>query len=647
MTMPKIVANKNIPKQTYEQEVITFFRGVDLTNQPANVEKNRSCNGLNMIRDVPGKVRKRMGYEKLRQYEGRINGLYLFDGETLVHAGTKLFADDWDPEAAPREIASGLADEKSYASQLNGKLWFQDGNALYVYGKFEDGEEKEFKPARDVAYVPTVTISRPPKGGGSSYNPVNMLSEARKESFLGTEADTEYVLSFSPLTEAAVKVEVMNEDGEFVEKVEDTDFSVNRETGTVTFTTAPGESPVTGEDNVIIEYSVANETYKSKVDGCTFSICYGVAGASDRLFISGNKEYPNLDFFSQYNDPTYFGDLWYGTIGQTHSPIVGYSIVRQNLATHKNGEDNERNIYLRYGSLDEDGDPQFTLEGIIQGEGAVSAHTFGFIDEPMFLTKRGVCATTPYTYNSERYVQNRSFFLNGALLKEDLSKAHACCFNDFYMLAVSGKVYILDGLVRSTESSTRSDYQLEGYLWDNVPARIIENIDGRLFLGTDDGFVYRFFDDEESPKSYCDKAERVTNEDGQEDIVGLPIAARWDFDFSGDLFYRKKRIKYFAVQMAPRAQASCDIYVLKDDEWKKYLDSNTVRSAVLDFNNIDFDNFTFNTDSFPVTVGKKIKVKKFDSVRFSLRNEADFESFGFYQIALEYITGTYYKGGRR
>ena len=33
------------------------FLGVDYTNSPANVDKSRSPNGQNMIRDVPGKVR--------------------------------------------------------------------------------------------------------------------------------------------------------------------------------------------------------------------------------------------------------------------------------------------------------------------------------------------------------------------------------------------------------------------------------------------------------------------------------------------------------------------------------------------------------------------------------------------------------------
>ena len=65
------------------------FLGVDYTNSPANVEKSRSPNGQNMIRDVPGKVRKCMGYETVAQYPARINGVFARreDAGFLVHAG--------------------------------------------------------------------------------------------------------------------------------------------------------------------------------------------------------------------------------------------------------------------------------------------------------------------------------------------------------------------------------------------------------------------------------------------------------------------------------------------------------------------------------------------------------------------------------
>ena len=40
---------------------IKSFKGVDLTNAPTNVADGRSPEAPNMIRDTPGKVRKRMG----------------------------------------------------------------------------------------------------------------------------------------------------------------------------------------------------------------------------------------------------------------------------------------------------------------------------------------------------------------------------------------------------------------------------------------------------------------------------------------------------------------------------------------------------------------------------------------------------------
>ena len=48
---------------TLSQVKIDTFLGADLTNSPANADENRSPDCENMIRDVPGKVRKRMGWQ--------------------------------------------------------------------------------------------------------------------------------------------------------------------------------------------------------------------------------------------------------------------------------------------------------------------------------------------------------------------------------------------------------------------------------------------------------------------------------------------------------------------------------------------------------------------------------------------------------
>ena len=55
----------NIPKspdvQLYQNET---FLGVDFTTDVANVDDTKSPDAVNMIRSIPGKVRKRMGFKK-------------------------------------------------------------------------------------------------------------------------------------------------------------------------------------------------------------------------------------------------------------------------------------------------------------------------------------------------------------------------------------------------------------------------------------------------------------------------------------------------------------------------------------------------------------------------------------------------------
>ncbi|MEG2182943.1 MAG: hypothetical protein RRY69_07790 [Oscillospiraceae bacterium] len=639
--MPIYTAPNDIPTVSVSKLKISRFGGVDETNQPSGVDTARACFAPNMIRDVPGKVRKRVGYEKVASYGARINGAFEIRGRTIIHAGAKLY----DGTA---EIFSGLADMKSSGVKFDGKILLLDGVKMRVYGEFDNpsydsaiaGSSPKIwsvKSVEELAKIPTVTIARAPNGGGTTFEAVNMLQSKRKDSFLGTTNDTTYQLSFDNLDADACMAWILDGKGDWVQKSENTDFSVERVTGKVTFLTAPGASPVTGEDNVIIQSCKTNADYKNRVNKCMFGICYGVKSAADRVFISGNPDYKNYDFFCGLNDLTYWGDLWYGVIGQSHSPIVGYTIINSYLATHKQNDDNSRNIVLRYGTLDTIGNPQFLIpdkDGIIQGAGAVAAHSFGFAQEPMFLTETGICATTPYTYNAERYVQNRSFYLNNTLKKEtNLSEAYACIYKDFYMLAVNSQIYILDTLSRIESGQAQSEFQHEAYHWIDISSRILYTSGGRLYLGTDSGEIMRFYDDATLSSSYSDN--------------GRAISAQWDFDFSGANVYLKKSLKYFSIIMAPGAQASCDVWIRKSDAWQRVLSTDGMSADYLDFDNIDFDNFTFNTDQFPLTVGKKTKIKKFDTIRVSLRNSTVNQSFGFYEIALEYVEGSYYKGGAR
>ena len=60
-------------KQVYEA---SSFLGADFTSESSTVDDTKSPNVENMIRSVPGKIRKRMGYQKLFDYKAPIYGVH-------------------------------------------------------------------------------------------------------------------------------------------------------------------------------------------------------------------------------------------------------------------------------------------------------------------------------------------------------------------------------------------------------------------------------------------------------------------------------------------------------------------------------------------------------------------------------------------
>lgn len=602
--------------------VIDEFLGVDFTNSPSNVDLKKSPNGVNMIRDVPGKVRKCMGYETIKTYDARINGAHFRHGdeEYLIHSGTKLYKGE-------TALYSDMNDARSKSWQIEDNLYIVDGKALLVY----DGTT--VKKASDDGYIPTLTIAKAPSGGGEQYEPLNLLQPGFTELFAGTATDKTFQLSFSGLDSKAVQAWILNSSGDWVQKTEGTDFSVNRSTGSVTFTTAPGVSPVSGEDNVKITAFRTVAGYADRINKCKIGILFGVNGAADRIFLSGNPDYINYDWYCDYNNPLYWPDTGYATLGTAKSAIVGYSIINDRLAAHKDSMEDDRNVILREGDIT-DNEPTFKIVNTLQGAGAVAPYSFAYLaNEPLFLTDLGIYAITPQDITGEKYSQNRSFFLNGKLLEEpNMSEAYACVFKDLYWLCLNNVAYILDGLqpIQTDKSLPYATRQYVGFYRTNLPARVMWTHDSRLYFGTSDGKVCRFFDDPVTLTSYNDN--------------GQPIHAIWDTpDFYGNLFYKNKTFRHLDVRLASAIATSVKIWVQKRGLWSLIKeDSSTAR--YFSFANLVFSKLSFSPDTTPKTLPSKIKVKKVDKARFRFENDMLNEPFGLFDIALEYVENGYYKG---
>ncbi len=593
---------------------VSEFRGIDLCNSPTNVSMSRSPDAPNMIRDVPGKVRKRMGYHKLATYAGRINGVYLFAKNgvqtEVIHAGTGLYA-------GGSCVYGGMRDGRSTGWQLEGTLFICDGKALIAF----DGETA--KPAAEEAYVPQYVIGRQPGGGGTVYEPLNLIGTRWRESFLADGSATLYQLSFDGL-DSVPMVEQMTADGVWRTMGAGTEYSADVGLGRVVFVNPPPVSPVSGADNIRITAQKTRPDYAARINSCRLSVLYGVAGAADRLFVSGNPAYPCHDWYSEMGNARYFPLTGYSVLG-FGSEIGGYSIISDRLAVHKRGDPDGRNIILREGRM-VDGKAAFPVVNTLQGAGIASGYTVAYLKtEPLFFSPGGIFAVTPADTSGERYSQNRSFFINSALERaENREDSAAVCFRDFYLLSLDGRVYVLDSLMKSYErGAPYSTHQYEAYLLEGIDARVMWVRDEKLRFGTSDGKIMEFYTDSDDPMSYNDD--------------GAAICAHWDTPMlSTEAFYSKKSFRYMAVRLLAASVTGLRATVQIRGQWHP-LFAESARFRFLDFNRIDFSKMTFSGDMTPQVFGCKIHVNKVDKARFRLENRQHNEPFGLYNLALELV----------
>ncbi|MEA5051773.1 MAG: hypothetical protein VB021_09945 [Oscillospiraceae bacterium] len=593
------------------------FRGVDLYNSPANVSITRSPDAPNMIRDVPGKVRKRMGYHRTASYDGRINGIFLLHlpaGDVeLVHAGTRLYK-------GAEVLYGGMKDARSSAWQFGGRLYILDGQT-YVWS---DGTAAG--PVTSIAYSPKLVIGRAPSGGGTQYERLNLLCSAWTESFLSDGTSNIYQLSFDGLDEGSAEVSVMTAADEWTAKTAGTDYTFNAALGTVTFLpgAVPGASPVDGADNVRIRAAKTRADYAARINGCDLGAQYGVSAAADRLFVTGNPDYVNWDWVSGLDDPTYFPVTAYAALGM-RTRITAYSVVDGKLAAHKAQDEDGRSIILRAGKAADDGTASFPVVGTMQGACCVSAHSVVYLQsEPLYLAEDGIYAITPADVSAERYAQNRSMFINSALKAQtDKADAAAVRFGDFYVLALGGKLYLLDSLVKAyADGAPYSTHQYEAYVFPDIPARVLCVRDGRLRFGTAGGGIMEFYTDRDAPQSYADD--------------GAPIAAHWDTPLlCGTSFYRLKNFRYLALRLFSGAATGIRVSVQKNGLWETLFEE-TARLRYFSFAAPDFRNFSFSTDPTPKCFGKRIRAAKQDKIRFRFENSAYGQPLGLFDFSVEY-----------
>lgn len=599
--------NTNVSQRAQQQLVLENFGGVDFSSSPLLMASNRASYACNLINDN-GVNHKRPGWEEQLKVEGKINGIYPYDANghkaLIIYAGTTFYEAEYDETSKKYEAPTKLTVTLPEGKQLenNRVQFFPQRDKVYiigcgdylVYGDF-DGKYELKRVVDTEVYVPTTSISGEPQitnslntdeiykdaKVGAILDDVNLLTRKRKNTFRGMKYITETLptgipkytyytdTQFDPST-AVITVEQFGKNEVTYTKTAgdsenwilkfDIDNNTKKAKGFITQLAWNYADEDSDYANVTIEFEAVDveseavsDLDASAITGCRFGTLFGAGGASDRLFLSGNPDYPNADFYSEFDDYTYFTAQSQTVMGSDDIAITGYvRLSDSTLATMKAGAVYEPSIYYRQ-AYEKDAyiDEEKTVKKIVftkwsggTGEACISPHVISSLaEDDLILSPNGVFGIVEVNNaaTNSRYMRERSAFINGKLLNEPrLSEAVSFVYKNRYYLAVptdaerNGAVYVADPRFKSYRSDDiDSSFNYEWWYWENVPARVFANIDGQLWFGCEDGRVCRF--DEQFTDRTKNHAESFTVGDGHvtvsEDVIkGLNNGDKLEFD---------------------------------------------------------------------------------------------------------------------
>ena len=211
---------------------------------------------------------------------------------------------------------------------------------------------------------------------------------------------------------------------------------------------------------------------------------------------------------------------------------------------------------------------------------------------------------------NEKYAMQRSYYVNGKLLKEnDLENAIGIAVDGKYYIGINNHVYIADSRYLSYPKNGKTEqYQYEWYYWENIPARVFFSWNNKLYFGTDDGRICEFND------SYLD--------------IDTPVDAYWETPFlNANIDRYAKTIKRVDLFLNPGERTNITLgYELDDGD-------NEIITKL-------YENLV---DDFPKTISEKERIKKFMFVKFYMKNNTNIK-MSFERLGFEYVLAGRYKG---
>lgn len=441
------------------------FRGVDYRD--GEISLNRSPDALNLWKNYRNSnlLETRPDIELSEIYDNTIFGLFFYRvGNTemkIVHCGTKLYK---VVNGERTELYSGMNVRKSQSFVYNNIFYIKDGINYLSYDGETIGEV--------TGYIPTTSIGRSPKGGGTIYEDVNMLSDYRKNEFNGDGESTEYHLDTQSIDSV---LSVMVNDV----LLGNEEYSVDLTRGIVIFANAPSKPLTDGRDNVVITFKKAVAGYRERINKCTLLTVF-----DNRVFFSGNQDYPNVLWHCSLNDPTYVSDLDYYNEGLDLAPIKSMVAGNNALWVFKEPSQANTTVFYHNPTIDSEYGKVYPSSHSSIATGCI-ATGINFNDDICFFSDRGLEGISG-DITSEQVLAHRSSLIDSKLLAEANYKDMILEeWKGYLLVCIDNKVYLADSRQMFT---LNNNYEYEWFYWElpkNITCTCVK--DGILYIGTEDG----------------------------------------------------------------------------------------------------------------------------------------------------------------
>ena len=611
------------------RKIYSNFRGVDFTDE--NVSETRSPDALNMWKNyktLGKKIETRPDIELQLTMSNTIFGLFFYTisnvDHLIIHSGTSLF--DYNPNTKVLTTikATGMNPAKSVGFVYNNILFIKDGlNYLEYNGSV----------CKDVeGTIPNVAIHNMNSNSTKMIQEANLITDYCYEEYLPDGTKTEFPLSQKEVSNVTVW------DISGVNEVQiTTGFTVDTTNGLVTFDTAPEKSA--DKASIKIKYSKTSDG-RNIINKCKLACIF-----DNRVFFSGNQDYPNMLVWCGLNDPRYVGTSSYATQGTSVSQIK--ALVPGNNALWVFKEPSQENTTIFYTVPTElyDGKLEQTVKTYASSHSSITtgcqATGINFNDDIVFFSDRGMEGISG-SITTEQVLGHRSTLVDRKLLNEENYKNMELVEWEGYLLVIiDNKIYLAD----SKQKVQNDDHvEYEWFYWEmakNIKTAKVHN--DILYLCSEEDFVinelgYKKYTDGTNIYWYDEVNNKVYDNEGNESQVLIETLTAVMQSEIYTLTDTSSNVKsYWTTKLDDFGYPQ----MLKTTN-KRGFKSNVTGDEITIETKLDNNEFqklgTFkNTKGYIVS---KIKKKKWN--RIQLRYSSDTQ-FGIYEIVLESYVGSYVK----